>query len=257
MNFLDKLFGKKQPQKSGDDVSPTKSSEYTCPHCGAELKNAGTTDIKELITTYSAFHPERLKDIELVCWKCSKHIKIIDLMEKTAPQSTEVPSDNQTTAEGTANLTVDKKFVFDIKAKDLKVLGLYSNDPRGYASFIKTDQKVTAVLKFFEYADSSFVENIKKFINSGTVVCDLFFDKLNEMNIEEANIKIKADLSQKGLLKGGESLILLNTGIADTHNMASFIMLIGVIVVADNKSAVNVVSADNIQESRVKLNLRP
>jgi hypothetical protein len=175
-----------------------------------------------------------------------------------APQSTQVSSDDQAiVADSISNFSIDKKFIYDIKTTDLKVLGLYSNNPRGYLSFIKTDQKSTAILKFFEYVDSSFVDNIKTSVNSGALVCKLFFDMLDGMGIEEAYLKIKTDLSQKGLIKGGESLILLNTGFAETQNISSFTMLIGVLVIADNASAINVVSSDNIHENKVKFNLKP
>lgn len=161
----------------------------------------------------------------------------------------------KTTAEGTNNLSIDKRFEFDIKAKDLKVLAAYSNNPIGFMSLIKTKDANTAVLKFFEYADSSFTDSITTFIDSGTLVCSLYFGELDAMSIEDAYPRIKADLTQKGQLKGGESLILLNWGFAGP-TIRGFIMLIGVMVITDNKSTVNVISADKIENSKVKFNLK-
>lgn len=161
--------------------------------------------------------------------------------------------------EGAANLSIDKKFVFNIKAKDLKVLAVYCSDPSGYLSLIGTNDYTKAIFQLFQYADSSFIDNMGPFIDSGTLDCQIFFDRINEMDIEDAYPKIKADLSQKGLINGSESLIILNTGFAKASDIASllgsYIMLIGVMVIADKKSTVNVVSAENIQENKVKFNL--
>ena len=80
MNFLNKLFSKKQSTELNDDIPSKKSRGYKCPKCGAALKNAGDLEIKKLIELFSALDPEMLKDVEVQCWKCGNRITAADLI---------------------------------------------------------------------------------------------------------------------------------------------------------------------------------
>ena len=104
-------------------------------------------------------------------------------------------------------LLIDKKFEYNIKAGDLKVLAVYSNNPGRYLILVKTTDYTKAVLKFFEYADSSFIDNMNPFLDSGALQCQVFFEQLQGMDIKVAYQNIKADLSQNDLINNGDSLV--------------------------------------------------
>jgi hypothetical protein len=161
----------------------------------------------------------------------------------------------QAAGTATTKLQIDKHSTFDIEAKDLRVLAVYSSDPYGFMSFLEVNEHMTAVLNLFDYADSGFTDKLLPFIKSGVCSCATFLDTLAPMAIQEAYSRIRADLSAKNVLGDGDSMILLNTGFVSPSNIGSFMMIIGVMVVADGKATGDVVSADRIQNGKVKFGI--
>ncbi len=174
--------------------------------------------------------------------------------KKKSQDSTIKNNKMQKSKESKVNLLIDTKFKFNIKCKDLKLIALYSSNPSNYMSFINIREFSAVVLNFFEYVDSSFLKIVDPFLKNGSLSCELFFDKLAGMGIEEAYLKIKEDLYKKNLLRNSDSMLLFNTGFVG-RGIDGFLMLIGVMVLADGKATVNVISTNNIQEKKVKLNI--
>jgi len=178
------------------------------------------------------------------------------LFKKKKSQDSTIKNNNmQKSKESKVNLLIDTKFKFDIKCKDLKLIALYSSNPSNYMSFINIRNFSDVVIHFFEYLDSSFPKTVHSFLKNGSLSCDLFFDKLAGMGIKEAYSKIKEDLTKKNLLRNSDSMLLFNTGFAG-KGIDGFLMLIGVMVLADSKSTINVISANNINEKKVKFNIK-
>jgi len=175
--------------------------------------------------------------------------------KKKSQESTVKNNTIQKSKESKVNLLMDTKFKFNIKCQDLKLMALYSSNPSNFMSFINIRKFSDAVLNFFEYVDSSFPKTIDPFLKNGSLSCDIFFDKLAGMGIEEAYLKIREDLTKKSLLRNSDSMLLFNTGFAG-RGIDGFLMLIGVMVLADGKATVNVISSNHIQEKKVKFNIK-